>query len=221
MTAGSGAVYSRSVGRLSQGEDIHMSAGSKRHHRRRWSTWSNERSASRTLLGAIAVTAFTALSLAGFSTAAQAVPGTPGVPQATTVVYDENFENGVGNAPVGLQNYVGASGQTYTADPVWLTACNGQIRNMNTPYTTLGNCASTGYTSQLGQLAYALGQHSGSANPAANHAVTAYTDNNPGANAVQFQTASNIPLALSTGRFLTFSVDTSAVNCNVSAPQYQ
>ena len=155
------------------------------------------------------------------TTAAQAAPGTPGIPQTSTVVFDENFENGVGSTPVGLESYTGATGQTYTADPGWLTSCNGQIRSFNTPYTTLGNCESTGYTSQLGQLAWALGQHSGAAVPADNHVVAAYTSNNPGVDAVQFQTTSNIPLAGSSGRFLTFSVDTAAVNCGVSAPQYQ
>ncbi|AZH82480.1 DUF11 domain-containing protein [Plantibacter sp. PA-3-X8] len=198
-----------------------MSISHQQHRPRRWHAWAAERSASRTLFGVIGVTALAALSVVGLGSAAQAAPGTPGVPQSSTVVYDENFENGVGNAPIGLTDYVGATGQTYTADPSWLTACNGQVRNMNTPFTTLGNCGSTGNTSQLGQLAYALGEHAGAADPAANHVVAAYTENNPGADAVEFQTTSNIPLASSSGRFLTFSVDTAAVNCGVSAPQYQ
>jgi uncharacterized repeat protein (TIGR01451 family) len=160
-----------------------------------------------------------ALSLA--ATPAAATPGTPGTPQPNTPVYSEDFENGVGTVPVGLANYVGASGETYTADPAWLTNCNGQIRSMSTPYTTLGNCSSAGYTSQLGQLAYALGAHNGDPAPIDNHVVAAYTEGNPGAFATEFQTIDNIPLATSSGRYLTFSVDGAAVNCGVSAPQYQ
>jgi uncharacterized repeat protein (TIGR01451 family)/fimbrial isopeptide formation D2 family protein len=152
---------------------------------------------------------------------ANAVPGTPGTPQATSVVFEEDFENGVSTTPVLLTDYVGATGQRYTADPAWLTACNGQIRSFDIPASSLGNCATIGYTSNLGQLAYALGANSGDANPAANDVVAAYTDNDPGANAVELQTVTNIPLASATGRFLTFSVDTAAVSCQASAPLYQ
>jgi uncharacterized repeat protein (TIGR01451 family) len=152
---------------------------------------------------------------------AAAAPGTPGEPQANTVLFAEDFENVTGTAPVGLAAYTGDGGQRYTADPAWLTACNGQIRSFNTPYTTLGNCASTAYTSNLGQLAYALGAHAGATDPRANEAVTAYTEGNPGVGAVQFRTVGNVPLASASGRFLSFSVDTAAVNCNVSAPLYQ
>ncbi|MGN6126332.1 MAG: beta strand repeat-containing protein [Humibacter sp.] len=153
--------------------------------------------------------------------AAQAAPGTPGTPQANTVVFQESFENGTGTTPVGLASYTGVNGEKYTADAAWLANCNGQVRNFNTPYTTLGNCVSTVDSANLGQLAYALGVHAGDATPADNHAVTAYTENNPGANAVEFRTVNNIPLASASGRFLTFSVDGAAVNCNASAPQYQ
>ncbi|HWS50889.1 MAG TPA: hypothetical protein VN241_07755, partial [Microbacterium sp.] len=196
-----------------------MSVGSNRRARMR--TWAKRRSAGRSVLAALGVAALAGASLIGVSTAAQAAPGTPGTPQAATIIYDEGFENGMGTVPVGLQAYTGATGQKYTADASWLIACNGQIRSFNTPYTTLGNCASPTYTSQLGQLAWALGQHSGAAVPADNHVVAAYTENDPGANAIQFQTVSNIPLTDSAGRFLTFSVDTAAVNCGVSAPLYQ
>jgi uncharacterized repeat protein (TIGR01451 family) len=152
---------------------------------------------------------------------AHAAPGSPGTPQAGSVVFQEGFENGTGTTPVVLTSYTGTNGQKYTADSGWLTNCNGQIRSFNTPYTSLGNCTNNGDTSNLGQLAYALGAHNGDATPQANHAVTAYTENNPGANAREFQTVDNIPLASASGRYLTFSVDTAAVNCQVSAPLYQ
>ncbi|WP_341955810.1 LPXTG cell wall anchor domain-containing protein [Microbacterium sp. LWH13-1.2] len=137
------------------------------------------------------------------------------------MVFQENFENGPGTAPQLLNAYTGAGGQTYTADQGWLTGCNGAVVNFNIPYTSLGNCVSANSSANLRQLAYALGAHSGSGNPAANNAVAAFTENDPGVNAVEFQTVNNIPLAQASGRFLTFSVDTAAVNCQVSAPLYQ
>ncbi|MBD8464701.1 DUF11 domain-containing protein [Plantibacter sp. CFBP 8798] len=198
-----------------------MSVRTPQHHRGRWRAWSGERSAGRTLLGTIGVTALAALSILGAGSAAQAAPGTPGTPQGSTVVFAEDFENGPGTAPQGLAAYTGVGGQQYTADPAWLTACNGSIVNFNIPFTALGNCTSENNSAQLRQLAYALGVHGGAATPAANDVVAAYTENNPGTNATEFQTVGNIPLASSSGRFLTFSVDTAAVNCQVSAPQYQ
>jgi uncharacterized repeat protein (TIGR01451 family) len=155
------------------------------------------------------------------TTDATAQPGTPGTPQANTVVFQEDFENGPGTAPVLLTAYTGAGGQTYTAANVWLTNCNGAIVNFSIPFTAQGNCASQTSSANLRQLAYALGVHSGAANPNTNDVVAAYTEGDPGANAVEFQTVNNIPLAQASGRFLTFSVDTAAVNCQVSAPQYQ
>jgi uncharacterized repeat protein (TIGR01451 family) len=152
---------------------------------------------------------------------AQAAPGTPGTPQANTTVFTEGFENGPGTSPQLLTAYTGVGGQRYTADSGWLTGCNGQVVNFNIPPTTLGNCSTEANSARLRQLAYALGAHTGSATPATNDVVGAYTENNPGANAVEFQTVANIPLASASGRFLTFSVDTAAQNCAVSAPQYQ
>src|SRR5580700_6312758 len=66
---------------------------------------------------------------------------TPGVPQPPAVVYSEDFENNTGPAPVLLPAYTGASGQTYTADPAWLTNCNGAIVEANSPDS--GRAAST------------------------------------------------------------------------------
>lgn len=182
---------------------------------------SSPRGAARAIVAAFGLLALAGASLVGVATAAQAAPGTPGTPQANSIVFQEDFENGPGTAPQLLSAYTGADGQTYTADQSWLTNCNGIIVNFNIPYTSVGNCVSAGDSANLRQLAYALGVHSGAANPGANDAVAAYTEGNPGANAVEFQTVNNIPLAQASGRFLTFSVDTAAVNCQVSAPQYQ
>ncbi|MCM3778694.1 DUF7507 domain-containing protein [Microbacterium hydrocarbonoxydans] len=192
----------------------------RRNHRGR-SRPSSARETGRRVAAALGLLALASASLVGVATAAQAAPGTPGQPQPNSVVFEENFENGPGTAPVVLTSYVGAGGQTYTADTAWLTNCNGAIVNFNIPYTSQGNCANPGSSANLRQLAYGLGVHSGAANPNTNDVVAAYTEGNPGANAVEFQTVNNIPLAQASGRFLTFSVDTAAVNCQVSAPQYQ
>ena len=155
---------------------------------------------------------------------AEAAPGNPGTTSAPTVVYTEDFENGTGTAPVALTAYVGAppTSATYTAAAGWRTGCNGNIVELNSPDSALGatNCASLSTYSSVRALANTLGVHAGNPSPATNHAVTAYTENNPGAGAIEFATVNPIPLASSSGRYLTFQVDTAAQNCAVSAPQY-
>jgi uncharacterized repeat protein (TIGR01451 family) len=142
--------------------------------------------------------------------------------QAPTVVYDENFENGVGTTPVLLTAYTGATGQTYTADPLWLNGCNGAVLEFNSPDSdqAASGCGQLLNYSGVRQLAYALGVHAGSATPATNHAVTAYTEGNRPSNLVEFETVGGVPLPTSS-RFLTFQVDAAAVNCFASAPLYQ
>ncbi|WP_210490971.1 DUF11 domain-containing protein [Patulibacter sp. SYSU D01012] len=160
--------------------------------RRRW--W-------RALLAAGAVVALT-------GGAAQAAQAAPGVPEAPRTIYTENFENGVGDAPVLLDDYVGAGGRAYTADPEWLTGCNGVVLRFSSPDAAQGAAGCDLQTSydRVRQIAHALGGN------ASNHAVSAYTEGDPGADNVQFETATPIPL-LSTGRFITFSVDAAETNC--------
>lgn len=140
------------------------------------------------------------------------VPGraaaAPGVPAAPRVVYTEDFENNVGTTPVLLDDYVGASGQGYAADAPWLTGCNGVILPFSAPNAAQGatGCAQPASYDHVRQIAYALG---GNAN---NHAVSAYTENNPGTDQIQFETATPIALPTS-GRFITFSVDAAETNC--------
>ena len=172
-------------------------------------------------LGALCLTAAAVTATAVVAAPAHAAPGTPGSPQPGTAVFAEDFGNGTGRAPVDLTAYAGRSGQRYTADGVWQVDCNGQIRSFDTPTTAVGNCPNQTAVSFLNQLAYALGVQGGAATPSANHAVTAYTDTrDPGAGTTEFQTADNIPLASASGRFLTFSIDAAAVNCQNSGPRY-
>ncbi|MFI6283239.1 hypothetical protein ACIBCM_00550 [Streptomyces sp. NPDC051018] len=178
-------------------------------------------------LGALASTALVlaaqAIALGTAVPAAHATtPGTPGLPQAPTVVYTEDFENGTGQTPILLPAYTGAPpvNATYTADPPWLSAtnCNGIILNRSGANQPACQARSAVAMSELKFMAAALGQVAGSAAPNNNHAVSAYTEGaNPGANLVEIRTVNPIPLA-STNRFITFSVDAAAVNCNVSAP---
>lgn len=155
-------------------------------------------------------------------------PGAPGVPQAPTIIYAENFENGVGTTPVLLGAYVGAGSQavTYGSDAPWANPafCNGIIisnRSQDNP-----NCSGGMHVAaalNIRQLAYALGVVGGT-DPSTNHAVTAYTDNekffpssdprnNIGDNLIEFQTKKNIVFAPVSGRFLTISVDAAETNC--------
>ncbi|MDP3951829.1 GEVED domain-containing protein [Microbacterium sp.] len=148
-------------------------------------------------------------------------PGNPGVPSDPEVVFEEDFENVDGTAPVLLTDYVGVDGNTYTAAAPWLQNCNGIIVNFNVPSTNLGNCTSEANSAHLRQIVQALGQHGNPADPNANDAVAAYTEGNPGPNQSEFETVDPISLATASGRFLTFSVDAAAKNCFASAPLYQ
>jgi uncharacterized repeat protein (TIGR01451 family) len=172
----------------------------------------------------LAMGTISAVGVAG-APAASAAPGTPGVPQAPTVVYTEGFENGTGTTPVVLTDYTGGAplAETYAADAPWLVGCNGNILEFTTPDSDLGNsnCATLAGFSYVRQLAYVLGAHAGAAQPAENHAVTAYTDNDPGDSKIEIATNGDIPLASAAGRFLTFSVDAAALNCDRAAPEYQ
>jgi uncharacterized repeat protein (TIGR01451 family) len=180
------------------------------------------------LIGALAIGAMSSLP-------ASATAGTPGTPQAPTLIYTEDFENGVDTTPMALTEdttnpltpfYTGAAplSETYTADVGWTVGCNGNVIEFGMPNNVGVNCAGGAGGAGVAltrQMAYALGENADAADPASNHAVTAYTDNNPGANTIELKTTKNIPLATGSGRFLTFSIDASALNCDVSAPLYQ
>ncbi|MGW1278257.1 beta strand repeat-containing protein [Streptomyces tsukubensis] len=153
---------------------------------------------------------------------AAAAPGAPGLPQGPPVVYAEGFENGTGQTPILLSAYTGAPpvNAKYTAAPAWISAanCNGIILDQSGANNAACQNQSATAMAELKSMANVLGQVAGSATPGNNHAVSAYTDGaNPGANKVEIQTVNPIPLVTS-NRFITFSVDVAAVNCNVSAP---
>jgi uncharacterized repeat protein (TIGR01451 family) len=146
-------------------------------------------------------------------------PGHPGTPSAPVPVFTEDFEHGQGTAPTSLAAYTGAPpvSATYTADPAWLGQCNGYLVSLAAPAGDPSgtDCVPTSWA-QVRKLAGALGSWAGD-DSGTNHAVTAYTQGDPGAGKVQLQTVEPIPLT-GTGRFLTFSVDAAAENCFTNHP---
>jgi uncharacterized repeat protein (TIGR01451 family)/LPXTG-motif cell wall-anchored protein len=167
------------------------------------------------------------LTVVGTSTA-QAAPGHPGTPDAAPVVFHEDFEK----APdTGLRTmldaYVGASGHTYTADPYWIDNLmdNGMVLSGgNTRAAKDGSAANNGTEAvafaTLKQLAYAIGKVNGS-DPAKNTVISAYTQSTgkaPAGNKVMFQTAQDIELRDSHGRFLAFSMSAAATNAAAEKP---
>jgi uncharacterized repeat protein (TIGR01451 family) len=149
---------------------------------------------------------------------AGSVSAAPGVPQAPTVVFTEDFENGQGATPVLVTSYTGAPpvNETYTADPVWLTSCNGWITSQQNPAVEPPGADCGFFWGQAKQLSQALGQWAGG-DPATNHGVIGYTSADPGADKVQLETAQPIPLS-GASRFLTFSVDVAARGCQGTHP---
>lgn len=147
-------------------------------------------------------------------------PGTPGVPSDPTVIFEENFQNRAPDSNILLTDYTGTSGMTYSADPYWIdrSVCNGLIVNFNSPYSAPdcgGPPFGEGVYNNMLSLTYALGLYNG-ADPEAFPAVSAYSGGPGPGNAIQFQTNDKIPLS-SSNRFVSFSVDVAAVNCDLDA----
>jgi uncharacterized repeat protein (TIGR01451 family) len=188
------------------------------------------RSTVRTVIG-VAVAGLIAIGPAMITTGPveATVPGTPGVPQSSSPIYAEDFQNRPGATPiVRLTGYTGATGQRYTAAPGWLQACNGWIASAAQPVNAAAqvtDCGeSQGSWNQSQRLAQAIGMYHGqtAVQAQSNFAQTAYTAAPaPGAGLVEFQTATNIPF-VATNRFVNFSVDVAAMNCaTASAPLLQ
>ncbi|GAA2996108.1 choice-of-anchor P family protein [Actinokineospora diospyrosa] len=174
-----------------------------------------------------AVVAAALLSLPGLvvvATPAVAVPAAsaaaPGVPLAPTVVFEEGFENGQGAAVTWVDDYTGPAplGQTYTADPAWLTSCNGIIASPLNQLNDPPGAGCGGWWPRVKDLARVLGDWSDGTG-ATNHAVTAYTHSDPGAGKTQLQSVTPIPLS-ATNRFVAFSVDVAEQNCYADNARY-
>lgn len=176
--------------------------------------------ASTAVLGVSAGLLLTAAFGSIAAPAAQAAAGTPGTPGAPILLFSEDFENRAAASNVRLDAYTGATGQAYTADPYWLSgpACNGMVVDFATPHNgTDCNAIKPELAADSFQatkdLVNVLGVVGGSATPATNSGVSAYTEGDGPANAVAFQTATPITFPAATGRFVTFGVDAAALNC--------
>ncbi|WP_245646668.1 choice-of-anchor P family protein [Microtetraspora niveoalba] len=171
------------------------------------------RAMKRALAGTAALALATALAAVGQSGIATAEAASPGEPKDPKVVFTEDFENDQGATPILVTDYTGAApiGQTYDADPAWLTGCNGWITSLQQPGTGPAGAGCGNWWTSAQQMAGALGQWAGG-DKAKNHAVTAYTSGNPGANKTQLETRKPVDVGAA-GRFLTFSVDVAEVNC--------
>ncbi|WP_309108259.1 hypothetical protein [Arthrobacter sp.] len=152
--------------------------------------------------------------------AAHAAPGTPGVPGDPVVLFIEDFENRAPGSNIRLDAYTGTTGQEYSADPYWLSgpACNGMVVDFTTPHNGTDCSAikpelAADSFQATKDLVNVLGVVGGSETPATNSGVSAYTEGDGPANAVEFQTVTPITFPAATGRFVTFGVDAAALNC--------
>lgn len=173
---------------------------------------------------------------------AGAVPGTPGVPQAPSLVFDEQFENNLAGVPISaLENYVGVQGQTTTnVNPYWLRhdQCNGvinsyaglvnasdyngwcgdangpnQIRDMQTNARRLADVLGQVQAGVVGSTSSASPVNGSTTATQANHAVTEWTSRVSGPNnAVVYQTTP-IAISASSSRFYLTSIDVAETSC--------
>ncbi|WP_436697539.1 DUF7507 domain-containing protein [Nocardioides sp. BYT-33-1] len=151
---------------------------------------------------------------------ASAAPGDPGVPSDPVVIFHEDFENDMADGEVvRLGDYVGANGETYSAEGQWANPANqnGFVLDGTSTDAAQQAVGNTGGFSQLRGLADSLGAFNGSTPSNVNHAVAAYTAGDPGPGLVEFRTASPLPLAVD-NRFLTFSVNVGVTNCHAAHP---
>ncbi|MFI5662682.1 DUF6923 family protein [Streptomyces sp. NPDC051684] len=151
---------------------------------------------------------------------ASAAPGEPADP---TVLFHEDFENTTAGAdPVRLTDYTGAApgSQTYTAAPEWLKSCNGWV--MNYAHSEgfqpgVKECGSEGFWNGTRRLVYGLGVQNGSADPAENDAVGAYTQTpSPGAGKTELETGKPIEVKPAK-RFVTAKLNLAATGCGNSS----
>ncbi|MFT4188109.1 MAG: hypothetical protein QM621_05955, partial [Aeromicrobium sp.] len=177
---------------------------------------------------------------------AAAVAGNPGTPSAPTLVWNEDFENGLDDGEIATLTGATSSGGvtteqyrsafqvgeppaplTYTSSVYWASTNqgNGIVLDYLTENATLSGVGVPGSgPGVLRNLALRLGTLRTPGDETAaqkNHAVAAYSNSgSPGANSIQFETEELIPLTQQ-NRFLTFSADVAAANCNTHNDPYR
>jgi fimbrial isopeptide formation D2 family protein/uncharacterized repeat protein (TIGR01451 family) len=163
----------------------------------------------------------------GAASPAAAAPGDPGTPSDPVVLFEEDFQNRPAGSNVLLTDYEGATGMTYSGDPVWVdrALCDGFIIDHGSARLP-GDCngpsgaesTGEGVFNTLAALPYALGMLAGDAAPETNAAAASFTSGDTADNAVQFRTEQALSLPTE-NRFVTFSVDAVAVNCQATHPE--
>ncbi|MCM3522261.1 hypothetical protein [Curtobacterium sp. P97] len=167
------------------------------------------------VLGSTAVAAAVVPAPASASTVAEHTAKASAAPHGgpapdPQVLYSEGFEHDTTDQWIGLEDYVGAEGERYTADPAWLDhdQCNGIILDGATT-----DLPSSCGASSLRALATALGTVGGSADPKANHVVSAWTtDKAVPKGAVQAESVQTSKIK-DPGRFISFGVNAAAAAC--------
>lgn len=170
---------------------------------------------------------------------AVAAPGSPGVMATPSLVSAENFQNAAEVTPTfvptlapyspTVTGYVGAAGQTYTADPQWNGVdCNGLLVSYDAQDTVpsapqVDPCLQDGWN-RVQRLARALGNWENNAaypypitapTQEANVAVTSYTQGStgPGVMLATVATSGIIP-----GHDYTSTLDLAQMNCWAGNP---
>ncbi len=177
------------------------------------------------------------LVVVGGTAPVTAAPGNPGVPSDPRVVFVEDFEApqtipGVDwtTQAVSLDEYVGAQGVGYTADPYWVNAeqCNGIIltanKRDNAAGTPLAECEDGSPRDRLELYAQKLGEYRGLsvAEAADNHAISAYTrSQGSGGQLTTLETAAPVNVGTLSNRFLTVASDVAVTACNGASPNLQ
>lgn len=191
----------------------------------------------RALILAASVLSLGIVGLPSATMANQAMPQAPGGPQEPVEVFNETFENGVDATAISLADYVGAGGQTYTADPHWLRVdqCNDIVVRAESPTFPSGFCVTPNAKTTVRRLADVLGQLAagvqGSAdfgNPVngsspstrMNHATTAWSGNANGPSDAIVIQSTPLGLVAPEPRFYTTSIDVAETSCHYQGGTY-
>ncbi|MEJ3403954.1 hypothetical protein WDJ51_04355 [Rathayibacter sp. YIM 133350] len=189
-----------------------------------------------------AVAAGLVVAVSGGVGASVAEPGSPGTMAAPRLVLYEGFENAPPTTATFVQTiddypdsaaptvpgYVGATGQTYDADPGWNGEfCDGLIVTAQdpTPHPDVpqaADCSGAGWSDSL-DLAETLGLWAADPDypypglvgrdPLTNHVVTAYTEGDPPPGVMVSTSVAATP-----GHFYSASIDVAQANCWTENP---
>ena len=148
---------------------------------------------------------------AGAIAPSAAYAATPAAPSDPALLFQETFENAVASQVVGLKDYAGSQGATYTADSFWLdpAACNGLVLNSGASWTgAAAQCATQVSRDKLEVLAGVLG-----GGQASNHVVAAYTDLSGPDDQTLLVKSKNSGISIAKNKFYVASIDVAEVNC--------